>query len=121
MLDTRDEDSDLRMKEQIVSSHLRKKNCRYFRTPGNKFLSKFDSLAMARSFLEGMSPSKEKPETLPKGLKQMYKRKLRVPENLSEEEQYVMKMMIEEEDDTFYWTASRNEKINLLLKGKKHS
>jgi hypothetical protein len=29
-------------------------------------------------------------------------------------------MMIEDESDSYYWTTCRNEKINLMLKGKKH-
>ena len=35
----------------------------------------------------------------------MYKRKIKIPEDISEEEKYIMKSMIEEEDDSYYWTA----------------
>ena len=50
----------------------------------------------------------------------MYNRKLKVPDNLPEEEKTVMRYMIEEQDDAYYWTTCRNEKMNLLLKGKIH-
>ena len=38
----------------------------------------------------------------------MYNRKLKIPEDISENDKYIMKLMIEDEDDMFYWTASRN-------------
>lgn len=69
--------------------------------------------------IEGKKNKQEEKKQTP-AYKRMATRKLKIPSNLTEEEKKIMELMIEEEDDAYYWTTCKNEKLNLLLKGKRH-